>query len=413
MGDFGPSYMHTTQERIAVCDECGFGPLTSASSCPHCGSSTRGNTGRRAAARAAVAEMLGPGEGNGADALSALVPELLQRLVHPDLLADLAGVGYADSNPADEATLDELPTVKIEPHVLLRVVRRQNAREHAAAAAEARARRTEAERIAAEQGAACSADAASADDEFSGAGSFELRGTASAFGTHLADFAAGITGALVLADPPDASSELRNAAACRGKIVVSLRGGCSFVDKVRRVAASGALACVVVQTGAVWPFSMSDTALAGGDVELASMMVSPADGETLQQAMLGGAAGAALAGGGACGASHTAAAGGGSSSELWAHAMCHDHRTSCAVCMDELVASTLAIKLPCAHLFHPQCLREWLSKNHTCPTCRAKLPTRAEKEAKERRDDDAPPRSWSDYAVPQAGLALPSSSMYT
>ena len=134
--------------------------------------------------------------------------------------------------------------------------------------------------------------------------------------------------------------------------------------------------------------------------------------------------------------------------------------------MDELVASTLAIQLPCAHLFHPQvpldnhlfdslascfpyrafvpfahllsfsprlsplahsylshllspvpppqCLREWLSKNHTCPTCRAKLPTRAEKEAsRQRRDDDAPPRSWADYSVTQAGLAPPISGMYT
>jgi hypothetical protein len=453
--------MQTQQQRAVVCDECGFGPLPAARSCPHCGASTRGLGGGAAASRLSdIAQALSAGslgDGNGAETLGALVPALLQSIVHPDLLEDLAGAAHADASPADEATLDELPTVRIEPHVLLRVTRRQDARQAAASAAEARARRTEAERAVAEQrgegavgggeggNGAGDAEASSGglkddDGEPGAAESFELRGTASSFGTHLADLVSGVTGALILADPPDASSELRNAAECRGRLVLTWRGGCSFVDKVRRVQAAGAAACIVVQTGGVWPFSMSDTALAGSDVVLPSLMISPQDGDKLKQALLtdraaAGAGGAAAGGGcagcaGSCGGRVSGSNSGKGESvprletvgcgqpcslpsvspaSVWGHAICRDHRTACAVCMEEMVASTLAVKLPCSHVFHSECLRAWLSKQHTCPTCRAKLPTSADREARERRD--APP-SWADYPLPAAGIS-PHSAMYT
>lgn len=46
----------------------------------------------------------------------------------------------------------------------------------------------------------------------------------------------------------------------------------------------------------------------------------------------------------------------------------------CAVCMEELVASTLAVRLPCRHTFHEECLRAWLSKHNTCPCLRLEHP---------------------------------------
>ena len=51
------------------------------------------------------------------------------------------------------------------------------------------------------------------------------------------------------------------AAEVRGRVVLMWRGGCNFVEKVRRGQAAGAVGVVVVQTGGVWPFSMSDTKL--------------------------------------------------------------------------------------------------------------------------------------------------------
>jgi hypothetical protein len=62
---------------------------------------------------------------------------------------------------------------------------------------------------------------------------------------------------------------------------------------------------------------------------------------------------------------------------------------------------------------HSLQVREWLRKNHTCPTCRAKLPSRAEREAAERSEEE-PPASWLDYALPRAGQPMGSAArMYT
>ncbi|XP_052186666.1 ERAD-associated E3 ubiquitin-protein ligase HRD1B-like isoform X2 [Diospyros lotus] len=41
---------------------------------------------------------------------------------------------------------------------------------------------------------------------------------------------------------------------------------------------------------------------------------------------------------------------------------------TCIICREEM---TIAKKLSCGHLFHVHCLRSWLERQHTCPTCRA------------------------------------------
>jgi autocrine motility factor receptor len=42
----------------------------------------------------------------------------------------------------------------------------------------------------------------------------------------------------------------------------------------------------------------------------------------------------------------------------------------CTICRDTL---TSAKRLPCGHLFHFGCLRQWLEAHHICPTCRMSL----------------------------------------
>ena len=39
----------------------------------------------------------------------------------------------------------------------------------------------------------------------------------------------------------------------------------------------------------------------------------------------------------------------------------------CAVCLEDMDA---ARRLPCGHVFHAQCLREWIPMHAFCPTCR-------------------------------------------
>eukprot|EP00850_Spirogloea_muscicola_P000489 SM000002S05569 [mRNA] locus=s2:955123:958151:- [translate_table: standard] len=43
---------------------------------------------------------------------------------------------------------------------------------------------------------------------------------------------------------------------------------------------------------------------------------------------------------------------------------------TCIICREEMSA---AKKLPCGHMFHVQCLRSWLERQQTCPTCRASV----------------------------------------
>lgn len=47
----------------------------------------------------------------------------------------------------------------------------------------------------------------------------------------------------------------------------------------------------------------------------------------------------------------------------------------CAICFDKIKKGQQFRALPCSesasHIFHAKCIDQWLSKNNTCPTCRA------------------------------------------
>ncbi len=62
---------------------------------------------------------------------------------------------------------------------------------------------------------------------------------------------------------------------------------------------------------------------------------------------------------------------------------------TCIICRD---AMEVGKKLPCAHIFHLDCLRLWLQQQQSCPTCRADIPT-----------SDAPP---APAAAPAAAPAV-------
>eukprot|EP00441_Pelagodinium_beii_P013736 CAMPEP_0197663352 /NCGR_PEP_ID=MMETSP1338-20131121/57107_1 /TAXON_ID=43686 ORGANISM="Pelagodinium beii, Strain RCC1491" /NCGR_SAMPLE_ID=MMETSP1338 /ASSEMBLY_ACC=CAM_ASM_000754 /LENGTH=251 /DNA_ID=CAMNT_0043241671 /DNA_START=24 /DNA_END=779 /DNA_ORIENTATION=- len=42
----------------------------------------------------------------------------------------------------------------------------------------------------------------------------------------------------------------------------------------------------------------------------------------------------------------------------------------CVVCQESLIVGSKAKTMPCGHLFHDDCLIEWVKKSNSCPTCR-------------------------------------------
>ncbi|XVF13264.1 hypothetical protein REPUB_Repub08aG0193600 [Reevesia pubescens] len=47
----------------------------------------------------------------------------------------------------------------------------------------------------------------------------------------------------------------------------------------------------------------------------------------------------------------------------------------CSVCMEEMVIGSQVTVMPCSHVYHGDCIVQWLKTSHMCPVCRFKLPT--------------------------------------
>ncbi|KAG6538133.1 hypothetical protein ZIOFF_003244 [Zingiber officinale] len=46
---------------------------------------------------------------------------------------------------------------------------------------------------------------------------------------------------------------------------------------------------------------------------------------------------------------------------------------SCSICLEDLGMAALVLAMPCGHLFHPKCLKQWLERSCSCPLCRFSL----------------------------------------
>uniref|UniRef100_A0A0D9X8P5 RING-type E3 ubiquitin transferase n=1 Tax=Leersia perrieri TaxID=77586 RepID=A0A0D9X8P5_9ORYZ len=50
---------------------------------------------------------------------------------------------------------------------------------------------------------------------------------------------------------------------------------------------------------------------------------------------------------------------------------------ACAICKDDLPLASPARRLPCGHLYHSDCIVQWLEMRNSCPVCRSRLPAAA------------------------------------
>jgi hypothetical protein len=46
---------------------------------------------------------------------------------------------------------------------------------------------------------------------------------------------------------------------------------------------------------------------------------------------------------------------------------------NCSICLDEFLAESQLYTIPCKHLFHKECLADWVAENYKCPVCRGEI----------------------------------------
>lgn len=99
-----------------------------------------------------------------------------------------------------------------------------------------------------------------------------------------------ITGDIILADdgttfPTEGCSAFTNATAIAGKIALIRRGTCNFTVKVKNAQNAGAIAVIIMNNNTDAPFSMGGT---DTTITIPSVMITQADGNMLQNALLSG-----------------------------------------------------------------------------------------------------------------------------
>ena len=48
------------------------------------------------------------------------------------------------------------------------------------------------------------------------------------------------------------------------------------------------------------------------------------------------------------------------------------HINNCVICFENFKVNEKIIKLNCFHIFHKECIENWLNKNNICPVCKNK-----------------------------------------
>ena len=46
----------------------------------------------------------------------------------------------------------------------------------------------------------------------------------------------------------------------------------------------------------------------------------------------------------------------------------------CMICLEQLSLEDEVCRMPCSHVYHADCIIQWLKKSHMCPLCRFKMP---------------------------------------
>jgi hypothetical protein len=87
--------------------------------------------------------------------------------------------------------------------------------------------------------------------------------------------------------------------------------------------------------------------------------------------------------------------------------------TECGVCFELHQDDDMVVELPCGHVYHVDCVEDWLQRHCTCPSCRYELPTddiMYERGRKERMKQRTASTSTTSPATPSAATVSAAAS---
>ena len=50
-----------------------------------------------------------------------------------------------------------------------------------------------------------------------------------------------------------------------------------------------------------------------------------------------------------------------------------ENKRNCMICLDEFKNGQKSIILPCIHIFHSECIKNWMKREKFCPLCKNKM----------------------------------------
>jgi hypothetical protein len=183
------------------------------------------------------------------------------------------------------------------------------------------------------------------------------------------------TATLAACDPLTAeANKLCNQQQLSGAIAVAVRGVSTFAAKALTLKAAGCRAAIIVQSADVWPYIMKDSKKEAADLgEFPVCMVNKPSGKLLLDGLKAATA------------------------PVHCELAISQSKKDCVICVEPFALGSQFVRLPCGHLFHGECVKAWLQRRNTCPTCRFELQTgNPEHDARIRREQSTV-ADWSQW----------------